>query len=237
MPSYTTILFDADGTLFDFEAAECHAFEETVRDYGYPYHPEMLQRYHQLNRSLWDAYDRGEITKQTLQDTRFARFLDQEGLQGDGLAWNRTYAKHLGERGDLLPDALAVCRRLKEQGRTLAIVTNGVSSTQHSRFDTSPLLTWFDRLFISEEMGYQKPQREFFDAVLQLLPGAQPQNTLVVGDSLLSDILGANNAGLDCCWYNPGREENRTQASPTYEIAALPQLLELVGDGANPDVF
>ena len=224
---YTTILFDADGTLFDFQAAEAHALEETVRDFGYSFEPGMLQRYHQLNRSLWDAYDKGEITKRTLQDTRFSRFLAQEGLQGDGIQWNRIYAKHLGERGDLLEDALPVCRELCRHCR-LAIVTNGVSATQHSRFDRSPLLECFERLFISEEMGYQKPQKEFFDAVLAELAPVKSQETLVVGDSLLSDILGANNAGLDACWFNPGGEVNSTQARPTYEIARLPQLLPLV---------
>ena len=224
---YDVVLFDADNTLFDFDAAEAQALDLTLAEYGYPVDDKSRNCYLAVNRDLWERFDRGEVKREWLVVERFAALQRALGGHHDPAEMNIFYLARLAEAGCLLPGAEALCRALVP-GCTLAIVTNGVASAQRGRFARSPLKALIPWLFISEEVGYQKPQRQFFDAVLSAMSPPPSARIVVVGDSLAADILGAVNAGLDSIWYNPHGLSGRPDIVPTFEARTFDQISDLI---------
>lgn len=225
--NYTYLLFDADDTLFDFPKASARAFETMCRAHDIPYTPEVYRLYHEINLELWAAFDRGEASKEFVTLERYVRFLKALELSRDPAACNRDYLAALGEGVYPLPHAEAVCRELKARGHRMYIITNAVASVQRSRLRDSVFSELFEAAFISEEAGAAKPSRAYFDYVRRQLPGLTGENALVIGDSLATDIRGANNAGLPCCWFNPAGKPKPEGLRIDYMIADLRQLLEL----------
>ena len=221
---YPYLLFDADNTLFDFDLAELRAYENVCQTHGLPWSEAGYDLYHQCNAALWRDFDRGLCTKEFLLVERFRRYLERSGQSGDPAAMNKTHLETIASSACLLPGALELCRALAENHQ-LYIITNGVEASQRSRFERSPLVPYFEDLFISEAVGSGKPSRAYFDYVFQSVPGLTPQNGLVIGDSLSSDIQGANNAGLDCCWYNPGGLPRPDGLRVDYEARTLAEIL------------
>lgn len=203
MPRYETVLLDADMTLFDFERSEGEALARVLTARGYTPDRETVELYLKINTALWDANARGEIDQDFLTVERFAAFMRVKGGDHDPREFNRDYLSALGEGCFLLPGAEEFCRALAEAGCTLAIVTNGLPTAQWGRFDRSPLKGVIPHMFVSMELGCQKPQREYFDKVCAELGIADRRRAVVVGDSLRTDILGGINAGIDTVWFNP----------------------------------
>ena len=217
--TYTHLLFDLDGTLFNFDAGETYAFHKVCDSFHIPY-----QR---INLSYWKAYERGEITPSALAVARFRDFLAAVGKDGDPALMCQLYQTSLGEDCTPIHDALRVCSILHERGYKLSIITNGRSTTQHSRLSHSELTPMISDLFISEELGCQKPKKEFFDAVFSKLQ-IPVSKALVIGDSLTSDIIGGIQYGIDTCWFNPNGSDNTMSQTPTYEIKQLSELLSIL---------
>lgn len=227
MTEYRWLLFDADNTLFDFDAAEDFALTRTLTHYGLSADAGTKDCYREVNAALWAAFDRGELDQETLVVERFTRFLTVEGQAGDPAEWNRTYLDRLAEGSTLFPGAEALCRALAER-YILALATNGVPLVQRRRLEVSPLAPLFgERVYISGELGHRKPERQYFEMVLAGLE-ATPGETLVIGDSLSSDIQGAVNAGLDSVWLN-FRGNAPGTVRPTYEVPGFGQLAGLLG--------
>lgn len=201
---YTTILFDADNTLLDFDKDEHQALVRTLEDYGVPVTDENINTYVSINKSLWKKIETGEITKPELKRTRFRLFFDAIGFECDEepLTVNNHYLSLLGEGGNTLDGAAELCKKLKSKGYDLYIVTNGIAAVQAKRLTRSGLLPYFTEVFVSETVGYQKPKKEYFDYVLNTVKEKDKSRILLVGDSLSSDIQGAMNAGIACCWVN-----------------------------------
>ena len=218
MPRYDYVLFDADHTLYDFDRAEYRALGQTLEAFGYPSDQETPSCYQSINNDLWARLNRGEVEQSWLLVERFAAFMRAMGGDHDPAEMNRDYLTRLAEGGDLFPGAEDLCRALAPHC-TLAIVTNGVASAQHGRFRRSPLHTLFSYVFISEEVGWAKPDPRFFEAVLRTMDIRDRSRAVVVGDNLISDIGGGNAAGLDTIWYNPGRFSPWAPAIPTWEAA------------------
>ena len=228
MMKYEYLLFDADDTLFDFPKASSRAFEAMCRTHDIPCTPENYRLYHGINLELWAAFDRGEVTKEFVTLERYVRFLRALDLERDPAACNRDYLAGLGEGVYPLPHAEAVCRELKDRGHRMYIITNAVASVQRSRLRGSVFADLFEAAFISEEAGAAKPSRAYYDYVRRRLPGLTDANALIIGDSLTTDIQGANNAGLSCCWFNPAGKPRREDLRVDYEIAGLRELLDIV---------
>ena len=224
---YQYLLFDADNTLFDLDAAERSAHQKLCREYGLAFSEEGYQLYHQCNAQLWHEFDLGRCTKEFLLVERFRRYLAITGEKADPQALNIAHLRALGEGAVLLPEALALCRRLAAN-HALYLLTNAVASVQRRRFEGSPIAPFFRGVFISEDIGWGKPSREYFDYVFRSVPGLERDNALVIGDSLSSDIQGANNAGLPCCWFNPRGLPRPGHLRIDYEIRALEELLPIV---------
>lgn len=225
---YPYLLFDADDTLFDFSQASARAFSIMCRAHDIPDTPEVRQLYHEINEVLWTAFDQGEVTKEYVTLERYVRFLRALGLERDPAQCNRDYLTALGQVVFPLPHAEEVCRTLAERGHRLYIVTNAVASVQRSRLRNCPFGHLFAGAFISEEAGASKPSRAYYDYVRTQLPAITAENTLVIGDSLSTDIQGANNAGLSCCWFNPKGKPRPTGLRIDYEIRDLRGLLDIV---------
>jgi len=230
MPNrYDILLMDADGTLFDFIKAEATALEGAFGDLELPFSPEVLSLYHDINDRLWKCLEKGEVTRDELVRLRFRRLFDALKLPDapDAAIMNKSYIENLSRCGFLLEGAYDVCEKLSSLCR-LFIITNGLLKVQTGRFADCPISRFFEKIFISEQLGFNKPKKQYFDAVADAIPGYDPARVLVVGDSLSSDIQGGINAGLDVCWFNPGGIKNGTSLKPDYEIKALDELLDIV---------
>ncbi len=228
MAKYYCILFDADNTLLDFDAAESKALAETLAQYGIEPSHETVQTYRAINEGLWRQLEKGQIRREKLMNDRFTRFLKEIGAQGNGAEMNRYYLNQLSTHPDLMPgNVLEVLRELAEVA-TMAIVTNGFDKVQSRRVQESGVAAFMEEVFVSERAESEKPNRKIFDTALRTLGVENRAHVLVVGDSLSSDIQGGANAGLDTCWLNRSHSENPGQVSPTYEIDALEQLYPIV---------
>ncbi|MBQ3030885.1 MAG: YjjG family noncanonical pyrimidine nucleotidase [Anaerotignum sp.] len=221
------LLFDADRTLLDFSASEKSALAKTFAEYDLPFTPEVYQWHLVNNAKLWQDYEKGIIDRKTVLYTRFVRLFDHFGYEGDGAAFEDSYRHNLDNSCDLFPEAMEVVQALSKT-HDLYIVTNGVASTQENRLRDSGLSPWFKDIFISEQVGSQKPQKEFFDHCFARIPGFDPAQALIIGDSLSSDIKGGNNAGIETCWFNPEGAENHSDAKVDVEIRNLKDLYTLL---------
>ena len=225
---FTYLLFDLDNTLFDFDASERHAFRHALCRQGFHFSQALYERYHEINAHLWHQYDLALLpSKEFLLTERFRQFLAEHKLTGDAERMNRDMLSGLGEIAIPFPDAVTLCQTLAENHKLFAI-TNAVESVQRKRFAASPLAPYFTDVFISETIGYGKPRFEFFEHVMRAVPGMTKENTLVIGDSLSSDIQGANNADLPCCWYNPKGLPRPDDLRIDYEVRTLPEILPIV---------
>lgn len=228
MAKYYCILFDADNTLLDFDAAENKALAETLVEYGIEPDAGTVQTYRDINSELWRQLEKGQIRRDKLMGERFTRFLKAIDAAGDGVEMNRCYLDHLSSHPDLMtPNVPDVLGELSEVA-TLAIVTNGFEKVQSRRVAESGIGAYLEDVFVSEKLDSEKPSRRIFDSALRALGVENREHVLVVGDSLTSDIQGGVNAGLDTCWFNPGHAENPGKVSPTYEITSLEELYPLV---------
>ena len=227
---YTTLLLDADETIFDFIRAEHDSLKKVLTDRGLPHSEEILLRYHEINASLWRAFERREITKDRLRVQRFEELFAMFGFpkETDPDAINTTYLAQLGESDYLLPGADAFLYALKNGGYDLALITNGVARTQLRRLNKSGLSPLFSHVFVSESVGAQKPLPAFFDAVLNAIDETDKSKVLVIGDSLGSDIQGAVNAGLDSVWFNPHKAPNTRALPVTFEAQSYAQILSFL---------
>ena len=201
---YRTLLFDADGTLFDFARCEREAVREALLMSGVDADGNMINRYSQINDSLWKKLERGEIEKSVLLYHRFEIFAEEFGVTLDAKQTAKNYMLTLSQKHYMIPGARELLESLSKKA-DLYMVTNGVESTQRGRYHASHMDLYFKDLFISGAIGHEKPNRGFFDYVAEHIPNFNPDEAIIIGDSLSSDIRGGILYGIDTCWYNPKR--------------------------------
>ncbi len=222
---YRWLLFDVDNTLFDFDAAELKALAHTFPQFGHAYTSEIGEAYHRINRELWQAFERGEITAVQLRTTRFQRLFQTIGFQADPAAFSDVYLGNLATFPDLIAGADELIPRLSRTHQ-LALITNGLSDVQRPRLAASPIGGYFTAVTISDEIGVAKPDAGIFDAAFTAMGQPAKSDVLIIGDSLTSDIRGGVDYGIDTCWYNPAGKSNPNGLTPTYEICHLQEMLE-----------
>lgn len=221
------IFFDLDDTLFDFPLAERMAIGQTLGALGIAYTDGTLLRYSEINRQCWDALERGELSREELAYRRFEILFSELGVSISLERTQRIYEQALGAYHPFLPGALELLEALCKDYELYA-VTNGFAVTQEKRIREAELNRYFRGFFISEHVGYSKPDRRFFEEAFAEIDGFEAEKSIVVGDSLQSDILGAKNAGVKSCLYNPKFKKNATDIIPDYEIHELGELVSLL---------
>jgi len=222
---YRTFLLDIDNTLLDFDAAEKRGFIKVIESYEIEYNREMLDQYKKINRNLWSLLEQGKIEKEELLNTRFGEFFRLYHIEANGIEAESRFRRHLGESADLIPNAKETLLELKRQGKNLYSASNGVYDTQIQRLKNAGVHDLFDGMFISEKVGYEKPALSFFEYCFHNIPDFEKEKTIMVGDSISSDIQGAINAGIDSCLFI--RSENSTLSSATYTIRDISELLHI----------
>jgi 2-haloacid dehalogenase len=226
---YQWLLFDVDGTLFDYDKAEKTALMATFASFSLSYVENTLEVYREINDELWRAFEDGEITQEKLKIERFRRLLVSVGVNEDMLpeAFSRRYLQNLGDCTYLIDGAESVLASLFDKVH-LALITNGLQQVQRSRLAQSTIGHYFEAILISEELGVAKPHPGIFDAAFAAMGYPDKAHVLIIGDSLSSDIQGGRDYGIHTCWYNPQGKPRDTTDRIDYEIQDLTQILEII---------
>jgi 2-haloacid dehalogenase len=228
MTHYQWLLFDADGTLFDYDRAEAAALARALLEIGSALDAGSLAAYRRINAALWQALERGEGTLAMVKVRRFEQWFEALGMTHSPEAFSARYLECLAECSELVADAAEVLQALQGKYR-MAILTNGLQLVQTGRLARSAIRPHIAEMIISEEIGFSKPARGFFEVALARLGQPDRRELLMIGDGWSSDIKGAVDYGIDACWYNPKRQP-RPDASPlTREISSLRELVEWLG--------
>lgn len=226
---FTTLLWDVDGTLLDFDYSMRGALRKCFYTVGKPLTEEMIRRYSQINDEYWRRLERGEVTKEELLVGRFRDFFAEYGLEEmDIEAFRKEFQIGLGQIYAYRDDSLTLVKSLQGHYKQY-VVTNGVTATQKSKLSLSGLLDVMDDVFISENIGHAKPSKIFFEHCLEQLKEKDRNRILIVGDSMTSDILGGIQVGIRTCWYNPQELSCDYTYRADYEISVLQQIYEVLG--------
>ena len=221
------LFLDLDDTILDFHKAEALAIAKTFRSFGLEPTQQILERYSAINKLHWERLERGELTRPEVLVGRFQMLFAENGLVCDPAAVAERYEENLSIGHYFLPGAEDAVKRLSQKYR-LFLASNGTARVQAGRLTSANLYPWFEKVFVSQEIGADKPSRTYFERCFAQIPNFDPAKTMMVGDSLTSDIRGGNNAGILTCWVNPKHKTAPADIHPDYEIEALHQLEALL---------
>ena len=227
MSKYKILLFDADSTLLDFKKCEHEAVIDCLNDAKLSVSDEVIQKYSEINDGYWKMLERGEITKKELMVARWASLFEYYGFEADAREIAELYPVRLADKSYLIEGSEKLCAELYGKYK-MYIVTNGFKSVQQKRFCMSPLAKYFDDVFISEDIGFDKPSIQYFAAIANRIPDYESEKAIIIGDSLTSDIQGGINAGIDTCWYNPECKRAPDGMKITYTVSKLSEIKDIV---------
>lgn len=221
------LFLDMDDTILDFKKAERIALEKTLSHQGITPSEEVCELYSKINMKYWQMLERGELTREQVMTGRFEELFRQLCWDADAEDAAQHYMEYLGIGHYFLPGAYEALLELSRK-YPLYLASNGTAKVQHGRLDSADMRHLFRDIFISEEMGANKPALAFFQSCFARIPDFDPACAMIVGDSLTSDILGGKNAGIATCWVNPQHKSPRPDIQPDYQIEALSQLPALL---------
>ena len=220
------LFLDLDDTILDFKMAERVAIGKTISQFGVEPTEEIRELYHEINKWHWEQLELGNLTRQQVLENRFGVLFEKLGRTVDAAACARAYGENLSQGHWFLPGAEEAVDALSKKYR-LFLASNGTASVQKGRMTSANLYRFFETVFVSQEIGHNKPSREYFDACFARIPGFDPEKAMIVGDSLTSDIKGGINAGIKTVWVNPEHKDCGS-IRPDYQIEALSQLEALL---------
>ena len=220
------LFLDLDDTILDFHKAERIAISKTIRDFGVEPTEEILAMYHTINKWHWEQLELGKLTRAEVLVKRFGVLFEKLGVAVDAEKCAKVYEGNLSQGHYFLPGAEEAVKALHKKYR-LFLASNGTACVQHGRMTSAGLYPYFEQVFVSQEIGHNKPSREYFEGCFARIEGFDPAKTMIVGDSLTSDIKGGLNAGIKTVWVNP-EHKSCGDIVPHYEIEALSQLEALL---------
>jgi 2-haloacid dehalogenase len=228
MKKYSWLFFDADGTLFDFDAAQENAIEKTFASLNVTFNQSYHAIYSEINGKIWAQFERKEIAQKEIPIQRFKLFFKAINIQSNPEQASRLYLNFLSEGHQLRDGAEQLIESLYSSF-DLLLITNGLKSVQRPRFSKSPITKYFKEIIISEEVGFAKPHVEIFDYTFDKIGNPPKESVLIIGDNPGSDILGGQKYGIDTCWYNTNGNSLNAGIKATYEIKDLKDLISIVG--------
>ena len=223
------LLWDVDGTLLDFGKSEAYGIRKCFEKFGLGECPDkMLERYSKINHKYWQMLETGEITKQQVLTERFVEFFKSENIDFNNIdAFNDEYQIRLGDKFFFCDNAFETVDSLKDKYKQYA-VTNGTYIAQQRKLIQSGLINIFAISFISDKIGFEKPNIKFFNAVQEKIGKFYKNEVMIIGDSLSSDMQGGNNADILCCWYNPHNAERKNNIKIDFEIKDISEILNIL---------
>jgi len=225
---YELLLFDADGTLFDFEKCEADALNNTLNSFNISSaNNDLTALFKKVNYKIWEEFENNLISADNLKVERFIRYFDLLNVDTDPVDFSAQYLINLSKGTYLLPGAYELLKSISADFK-IVIVTNGLTSVQRPRFENSAIKSFVDSYVISEEFGIPKPNSEIFEYALSKAEHPDKSTTLMIGDKLSSDIKGGRDFGVDTCWYNPQQQTNSTDIKPDYEIKSLSEVKQII---------
>ena len=224
---YSTVLFDLDHTLLDSDESEAAAFAHTMRFAGVTDHESLLDTYRRINLAMWAQVEAGTLLANDVRAKRFESFNRIAGIDADPVAMGEVFVEGLGRFGQLYPGAIEL---LEAVGSivVLGLVTNGISDVQRARVRRLDIERFFDAIVISSEVATSKPGAAIFDIVFEQLGRPDRSSTVMVGDSLTSDMAGGHGYGIATCWYNPRGESPSVDFQLDHIVSALGDVVEVV---------
>lgn len=220
MDTRPIILLDLDNTILDFNTAEHHALGRAFRELGLTFDADTAALYHRINIRHWEMLEDGLLTRAQVLVQRFETLFRTLGIEGDADRTQALYESNLAEGHWFMPGAEDLLESLSKSCR-LFICSNGSQRVQDGRIESAGIAPYFEKIFISEHMGCNKPEARYFDLCFREIPDFARERTILLGDSLTSDIRGGKNAGVLTCWFNPKKKPNPGPVFPDYEIADL----------------
>lgn len=224
---YEFLFLDLDDTILDFHKAERIAIAKTITEFGVEPTEEILNLYHHINKAHWQMLERGELTREQVLVKRFEALFERLGVSVDAPKCAKVYEQNLSTGHWFLPGAEEAVEYLSGRYR-LFLASNGTAVVQKGRMTSANLYRFFEKVFVSQEIGHNKPSKAYFEGCFAQIEGFDKAKAIIVGDSLSSDILGGNNAGIATCWVNPTHEPRKEGIQVDYEIEALSQLPSLL---------
>ncbi len=203
---FDIVLLDADETIFDFKKAEAHSFKLMLEQFGVEYNDDRLALYSEINLQMWKALERGEVTRERLKTLRFEKFFSQIGVSDiDCVAVNDCYLNNLSYSTFLIDGAKEFVKELHKHCK-IYLATNGLTKAQTGRFSRSEIKDDFDGVYISEQIGFAKPDKAYFEFIFNDLNITDKSRVIIMGDSLTSDMQGGKNADITTCLFNRNGE-------------------------------
>lgn len=224
------IFLDLDDTIFDFKRAEDQALRQTLNELGIKANDEVVDLYSKINKSCWEKLEKGEWTRVQVLSGRFAMLFETIGVEGDPEKTWKLYEYNIGSQSFMLDGAIELLDELSEK-YDLYAASNGTATVQDRRIEKSGIARYFKDIFISQRVGYDKPDARFFEYALNKAGVTDLKDCVMIGDSLTSDIKGGKNAGITTLWYNPKSKEPPADIVPDYQASSLdmiPLVLEMI---------
>ncbi len=220
------VFIDIDDTLLDFTKCANDAIKSACNKFGVPYTTTLVDTFHPINLDLWHRLEKKEVTKEKLFDTRFQIVFDKLGIKADGIAFETAFRENFHESAILVDGARDLLEYLRSKYKVY-VASNASMHQQTNRMKRAELDGYIDGYFVSEEIGFPKPQKEFFDACFKALPDVKPQDVVMIGDSLSADIKGACEYGLKTIWYNH-RNEPTADVKCDYIVSRLSEVKNIL---------
>ena len=221
------VFLDLDDTILDFHAAEKIAIENTFISHGIEHGEDILSRYSEINIACWEMLERGEIEREKLMTERFRLLFEERGISASPVSVQNEYESRLSRGHFFMPGAVELLEALHGK-YGLYMTSNGTKSVQEGRIKSAGIAKYYSGIFISEDIGFEKPDRRFFDHVFSSIEGFDRQRAVIIGDSLTSDILGGINAGIKTVWFSHRGKAPRDDIVPDYTVKSLSELPALL---------
>lgn len=221
------VLLDLDDTILDFGRAEAAAIRQAFAELGIDAGEKTVARYSEINKAHWEMLERGELTRAQVLVGRFRALFREMGVSVSPELAQKKYEGYLSVGHYFMPGAEELLQTLYGRDR-LFLLSNGNASVQAGRLASAGISGYFEKIFISENVGFNKPSVQFFEACFREIPDFRRERAIMIGDSLSSDILGGINAGVKTCWYNPKGKAGREDIRADFEISELWQAERII---------